>query len=565
MRPKAGKETISELSTTGRWAYSYSRVSTPGQVDRDGLDRQAAAFEPFCQKHGLTPAPDTLQDRGRSAYKGKHHGRHGALGRWLQQARDGLVQPGSVLVIEELSRFSREAPTDALRLLLNEVFAQGLALGVTQFDSVIGEAEFNGNAGDAIRLQLAIQLAHDESARKGVHSRRNWQRRHAEALAGKKDPSARCRPWWLDWDDASRDFIVIPAAAAMVQRVFELHGEGYGQNRVARLMNAEGFRGSQGQLITPIVIAILLRDRRVIGERTMKGPAGQPHVIPGYFPPLVPVATFERCGRLMAARDTAPGRHGKGEHVKNLFQGVLSCPCGRLLTLSSSTSRGRKYEYLRCRGRVDGSCPYGDDPLIPYDEEYLLRLFMDAKWEKYFHRPRANKQLQEARNDAAAADANLARLQQEEENAKAAMGRLLTAGTLDAATANMLGRQVQEATARTGGAEAVATAARAKQQRLEAQPSGKEASRAIREKAAAFMATDRHNTAERRRFNSWLGTLGVMIELLGTKRPTLWVESGDHAIQIDEMLDFGDGRPCHWEWQRVDGEWGMQEDLYSMG
>jgi DNA invertase Pin-like site-specific DNA recombinase len=215
MRPKAGLGPVREVSTPARLAYSYSRVSTPGQVAHDGLDRQAAVFLPFCERHNLTPAPDALQDRGRSAYRGKHHDRHGALGRWLQQARDGSVPPGSVLVIEELSRFSREAPTDALRLLLNEVFAQGLALGVTQFDSVIGEAEFNGNAGDAIRLQLAIQLSHEESSRKGVHSRRNWQRRHAEALAGKKDPSARCRPWWLDWDDAARDFILKSDAAVI--------------------------------------------------------------------------------------------------------------------------------------------------------------------------------------------------------------------------------------------------------------------------------------------------------------------------------------------------------------
>jgi hypothetical protein len=44
-------------------------------------------------------------------------------------------------------------------------------------------------------------------------------------------------------------------------------------------------------------------------------------------------------------------------------------------------------------------------------------------------------------------------------------------------------------------------------------------------------------------------------ELHGTRRPTLWVESGDHAVEIDQALNFGDGRPCHWGWQRVDGEW----------
>jgi hypothetical protein len=279
------------------------------------------------------------------------------------------------------------------------------------------------------------------------------------------------------------------------------------------------------------------------------------HVIPGYFPRVISTATFERCGRLMAARDTAPGRHGKGEHVKNLFQGVLSCPCGRLLTLSSSTSRGRKYEYLRCRGRVDGSCPHGDDPLIPYDEEYLLRLFMDARWEKYFHRPRMNKQRREAEKVVAAAEATLAQRQQEAEAVVANMRQLLTAGTLDATTAATLGTLEQEARARAAEAEGALRETQARLQQLVAQPTGKEASRAVRERVAQFMATDRHDKEERRRFNAWLGTLGVVIELHGTRRPTLWVESGDHAVEIDQALNFGDGRPCHWGWQRVDGEW----------
>jgi hypothetical protein len=53
----------------------------------------------------------------------------------------------------------------------------------------------------------------------------------------------------------------------MVARAFELCRQGYGQNHVARLLNNEGFKNSQGNPLTTITAAELLKDRRVIGER----------------------------------------------------------------------------------------------------------------------------------------------------------------------------------------------------------------------------------------------------------------------------------------------------------
>jgi DNA invertase Pin-like site-specific DNA recombinase len=59
MRPKAGLGPVREVSTPARLAYSYSRVSTPGQVAHDGLDRQAAEVR-------------ELIDSGLSLYQAAH-------------------------------------------------------------------------------------------------------------------------------------------------------------------------------------------------------------------------------------------------------------------------------------------------------------------------------------------------------------------------------------------------------------------------------------------------------------------------------------------------------------
>lgn len=493
-----------------RLAFSYQRVSSGPQLAGDGIDRQADAFIPFCQQHGLTPAPETLQDRGRSAYSGKHR-RKGALGAFLASAKAGAIPAGSVLVVEDLSRFSREAPSDALRMLLNDLFGAGLALGVCRFGAVIDERSFNEQAGAALQLQIAIQLAHDESRNKGAHSKRNWSRRHAAAADGVPDPSPRCRPYWLDWDAAAGGFRE-NALAALPRRAVRLCLDGYGQNHAARLLTAEGFLTSDGKEITAPMVSVLLRDRRLIGERRIQSKArGEEKVIHGYFPSVVSIADFERVRSLTAERDRSPGRHGKGDQVHLIFASVMFCQCGRLLTLNRH--QGGRFEYLRCRGRLDGRCPHKDKPLVRYDEEKLLQTFMDQRWETFFHRPAdstARRKLQAEILD----EEHLYRQQQADATTAAAtMKNMLTSGTLDAATANRLGADV-----RALEALPVATAERiqglqSQLLQIDTQPSGATMQSQIRAKVESFLATDRHDTAERRKFNNWLSTLGVQITL----------------------------------------------------
>jgi hypothetical protein len=190
----------------------------------------------------------------------------------------------------------------------------------------------------------------------------------------------------------------------------------------------------------------------------------------------------------------------------------MFCPCGRLLTLNRQ--RDGKYLYLRCRGRLDGRCPHKDKPLVRYDEEKLLQTFMGQRWETFFHRPEtgtARRKLQ-----AEILDAEHLHRQQEANAATAAatMGDLLTSGTLDAATANMLGAKAREAEAQAASAAERVKGLQSQLLQLDAQPTGATMQSQIRAKVDSFLATDRHDTAERRKFNAWLTTLGVQITLM---------------------------------------------------
>src|SRR5689334_22473315 len=106
-----------------RTAYSYLRYSSPEQGDGDSIRRQIAGAEAWCKRNKV--ALDTgkrMEDRGRSAFKGKHR-TTGALAQFLGEVEAGRIERGSVLLIENLDRLSRENPWDAVPLLCSLVNA----------------------------------------------------------------------------------------------------------------------------------------------------------------------------------------------------------------------------------------------------------------------------------------------------------------------------------------------------------------------------------------------------------------------------------------------------------
>jgi DNA invertase Pin-like site-specific DNA recombinase len=74
-------------------AFSYVRMSTPGQLLGDSLRRQLEASRTYASTHGLELVEEPLQDLGVSAYKGANVS-EGSLGRFLDAVRSGKVPTG---------------------------------------------------------------------------------------------------------------------------------------------------------------------------------------------------------------------------------------------------------------------------------------------------------------------------------------------------------------------------------------------------------------------------------------------------------------------------------------
>jgi DNA invertase Pin-like site-specific DNA recombinase len=512
-------------------AFSYLRVSSSRQAGdaRSGLDRQADQFLPFCQRHGLTPSVDPLVDAGISAYRGSNRQR-GALGQFLAAARDGVIPAGAALVVEDLDRFSREAPSYA-EAQLGELFALDLALAVVRDDVVIDRATYDGDIG--VRLQLLVRrdAAHDYSRKLGervsaAHERTRAMERQGQIINGHQ------RPQWLDFDEQAGAFTVNDRWP-IYRRMIDLCLQGYGQVRVAAIINGEGYRNARGGLWSGSAIAQCWRDRRLIGERAYSRGT---EVIAGYFPAMLTRDEWDRLQAAIAQRHGNLGRAGRGDRRHNILQGLVYCTCGTRRELQTATKpSGRKHAYLTCktktRGRcVDGLCTARN---VPYDEQWLLRAFMGQRWQQYFSRPADNRERRQLEGELIAAESVLAKQRQQQQQAEGNVQKLLTAGALSADDAALLLKLANDARRQGDESEASVNAIRERLRSVATRPSGASVQKAIRERVEAFLATDRQDLTERVRFNSWLNTLNLRVVLSNDGHLQMSIEPAVKAVYDD--------------------------------
>src|SRR5215468_7558887 len=88
-------------------AHLYCRISTDEQRKGGGLERQTKAdTTEFCLRFGFTLSKDMLVDDGVSAFKGLNATPNHQLGRFLIEAREGLIPRGDCLLVENYDRLS---------------------------------------------------------------------------------------------------------------------------------------------------------------------------------------------------------------------------------------------------------------------------------------------------------------------------------------------------------------------------------------------------------------------------------------------------------------------------
>lgn len=345
------------MNTQTPKAYSYIRFSTPEQKEGDSERRQIKAAEEYAKEHGLE-LDTSMRDKGLSAYHGTHRSK-GKLGKFLKLVEAGKIAKGSMLIIENFDRLSREDPDEVLTLFLS-IIRSGIILVTLSDERKFTPDSINENIGDLYIAIGEIYRAHKESERKSEMLSNAWEDKRRKARNGGKKLSAMC-PKWLkpikDDDGNTIEFEVIPKRAEAIQEMFKLKKGGYGNTKIAKRLNKNddiwqppksnrssgGWRESYIQKIVhnKAVIGQYQPHKKIDGKRE---PVGDP--IKDYYPPVVDEDLFRavhnRLKRFRKKNGHPGGRTGK---AKNLFSHIIKC--GKCESSMHFIDKGEQ-QYLRC-------------------------------------------------------------------------------------------------------------------------------------------------------------------------------------------------------------------------
>ena len=163
---------------------SYIRFSSAIQAQGDSLRRQSALAERWCQANGATLS-DTVTDLGVSAFKGDNT--RAGLAVFLDAVKGGTIPPGTILLIENLDRLSRQQPEVSLQLFLG-IINSGITI-ITLTDG----CRFEAGKLDMGRLMMSVMslcLAHEESKKKSERIRAAYtaKRKGGKVISGTANP-----------------------------------------------------------------------------------------------------------------------------------------------------------------------------------------------------------------------------------------------------------------------------------------------------------------------------------------------------------------------------------------
>lgn len=302
--------------------YSYLRFSDPKQAAGSSADRQLEYARRWAAERGLVlDEALSLRDEGLSGYH-QRHVTHGALGLFLRAIEAGLVDAGSVLIVEGLDRLSRAEPMDAQAQLAGIINA-----GITVVTAADGQ-EYSRELIRANPFKLILSLvvmirAHEESDTKSKRVRAAIRRQCEGWVAGTwrgvirngRDP---------DWvRHTASGWELVPERAAALRFAIDRFLAGLGGVQVMRELEARGMATTAAGALSSAHLYKTLRKRLLLGEREI-AVGGEAYHLADYYPALLTPDEFDR---LQLALDRRRGRRGVGE-IPGILTGMGIAVCG---------------------------------------------------------------------------------------------------------------------------------------------------------------------------------------------------------------------------------------------
>jgi DNA invertase Pin-like site-specific DNA recombinase len=329
-------------------AYSYKRFSSDAQEGNDSIRRQTAAASKYIEENPeLGLVLDTtlsLTDAGVSAYKGKNL-KQGALGVFMEAVRDGLIQPGSWLLLESLDRFTRQSVNIAANELLS-LINRGIVVVTLHNQTIYREEDFQGSEGlvNLLGALIAMQGHFQEQMTKGKRVAAAWAANYSKAAAG-GHVVTKIVPFWLSVNADRSGFNVLEDKAAIVREIYERRASGEGKTAIANSLTASGVPTSKGRgnLWHPSAVAKLLDSDTPSGALVNK----HGERFEGYYPAIVEPALFQAVRALRSAQPS------QGKSTKaHVLTGLVKHDCGT--TMRRVNKGERSVVKLQCPKCMNG-------------------------------------------------------------------------------------------------------------------------------------------------------------------------------------------------------------------
>lgn len=332
--------------------FSYIRFSSKKQMGGDSFRRQRDDGDAWIERNGHIAANLTLHDLGVSAFRGKNKA-CGALSKFLEAVHQGRVKPGSILLVENLDRLSRQGVDEAYDLF-RSILKAGIEIVVLKPYEVRYSKDSLNNFTDLLLPLMYFHLAYIESKNKADRLKKLWIHKREDAPTGK--PFDRRCPSWISWDDKTEKFVLNDGEKAICF-IFEKTIEGLGQRQILeQLQKRFAPIGSSGRWNTSFIQKVL-NDRAVLGERQPKEvnedgervTVGSP--LPNYYPAVIDEPTWYQA---QAAKANRQRQKGPNSGFVNLFTGLIfNAHDGHAMHLQTSPlGKGKRQRRLVSYGHL---------------------------------------------------------------------------------------------------------------------------------------------------------------------------------------------------------------------
>ena len=574
-KPSITKSKATPVAT--KFAVSYVRVSSAKQStdDKSGLRRQERDYVRWLQKNPEYTNLDGLEIRDLGV-SGRKNVKQGALGLFIKKAEKGEIPANTCLVVESMSRLTREQPYDGIKLLMR-IWDLGHNIAFTQ-GSWGGDILNGRESGIFSRVSSALEAAsyewEDKQARINEYHTDVYKRLEEGDLShyvSRKGRRGRMYPFWLDFDEKTNKFFVLEEKAKIVQRIFDM-AETMGAKKIYYILKEEGIKNitnGNAKELSIQTIREILKNRAVFGESTKKGTTFN------HFPVIVTPEQFAAVQSAKDSRKTFSGNPTANKKLVNLFQGILFCgACGgridvvnkkRFACVKKGEKNGLKeevsYRQMFCHhGRnktsectVRNAVPYMYEHSGVDNELTILRQIKTFRWAEFFTDEKHEENLK--------VEINKRNLFLEERNkAKDQIAKYDRAEEKYIEEGEILPKPIREkrkeAYAKYEELDGKYNRAVLDIQNLKRKKTGKQAEKDIQTRVDQFIKKDRFDTDKRFEFNAWLKEVGIVVNVhIGEK---LKQNPNNYGFEIGiGMFDFITGK-----YKGIDTS---SEDLIALG